>query len=131
MVLRSMPRAAAARLLIGRLSQVIVAGSRGVDFDVERGGLGRAQAAQCPLRRRAAADIAPDRRIDPQEFFAAWRPTVLEETEKLEQLRALEHGMRIHVVALAEAPPAGVDTPQDLERVRAALRGASLAGPRG
>ena len=48
--------------------------------------------------------------------FADWPPTMLEETEKLEQLRALEHGMRIHLVALAEAPPAGVDTPEDLER---------------
>ena len=53
--------------------------------------------------------------------LAAWPPTMLEETEKLEQLRALEHGMRIHLVALAEAPPAGVDTPEDLERVRASL----------
>ena len=53
--------------------------------------------------------------------FAAWAPTPLEITEKLEQLRALEHGMRIHVVVLAEAPPAGVDTPEDLERVRALL----------
>jgi 3-deoxy-manno-octulosonate cytidylyltransferase (CMP-KDO synthetase) len=51
--------------------------------------------------------------------FAAWPPTPLEETERLEQLRALEHGMRIHLVTLAEAPPAGVDTPEDLERVRA------------
>jgi 3-deoxy-manno-octulosonate cytidylyltransferase (CMP-KDO synthetase) len=54
--------------------------------------------------------------------FAGWPPTPLETTEKLEQLRALEHGMRIHVVALEEAPPAGVDTPEDLERVRAQLR---------
>jgi 3-deoxy-manno-octulosonate cytidylyltransferase (CMP-KDO synthetase) len=53
--------------------------------------------------------------------FAAWPPTPLEEAEKLEQLRALEHGMRIHLVILSEAPPAGVDTPQDLERVRAGL----------
>jgi 3-deoxy-manno-octulosonate cytidylyltransferase (CMP-KDO synthetase) len=53
--------------------------------------------------------------------FAAWPPTPLETTEKLEQLRALEHGMHIHLVALAKAPPAGVDTPADLERVRAAL----------
>jgi 3-deoxy-manno-octulosonate cytidylyltransferase (CMP-KDO synthetase) len=57
--------------------------------------------------------------------FAAWPPTSLEETEKLEQLRALEHGMRIHLVILSEAPPAGVDTPQDLERVRAGLAAAS------
>jgi 3-deoxy-manno-octulosonate cytidylyltransferase (CMP-KDO synthetase) len=56
--------------------------------------------------------------------FAAWPPTPLEECEKLEQLRALEHGMRIHLVALSEAPPAGVDTPEDLERVRAGLAGA-------
>lgn len=54
--------------------------------------------------------------------FAAWPPAPLELTEKLEQLRALEHGMHIHLVALAEAPPAGIDTPEDLERVRAALR---------
>ena len=54
--------------------------------------------------------------------FAAWPPTPLETTEKLEQLRALEHGMRVCVVALREAPPAGVDTPEDLERVRALLR---------
>jgi len=54
--------------------------------------------------------------------FAAWPPTPLEETEKLEQLRALEYGMSIHLLALAEAPPTGVDTPADLERVRATLR---------
>ena len=56
--------------------------------------------------------------------FAAWPPTPLEQCEKLEQLRALEHGMRIHLAALSEAPPAGVDTPEDLERVRAGLTGA-------
>lgn len=54
--------------------------------------------------------------------FAAWPPTPLETTEKLEQLRALEHGMHIHLLALGQAPPAGVDTPADLDRVRAALR---------
>jgi len=53
--------------------------------------------------------------------FAAWPPTPLETTEKLEQLRALEHGMHIHLETLARSPPAGVDTPEDLERVRMAL----------
>jgi 3-deoxy-manno-octulosonate cytidylyltransferase (CMP-KDO synthetase) len=53
--------------------------------------------------------------------FAAWLPTQLETTEKLEQLRALEHGMSIHLTALSEAPPAGVDTLEDLERVRASV----------
>jgi 3-deoxy-manno-octulosonate cytidylyltransferase (CMP-KDO synthetase) len=57
--------------------------------------------------------------------FAAWPPTPLETTEKLEQLRALEHGMHIHVATLRESPPAGVDTPEDLERVRASLRKSS------
>ena len=52
--------------------------------------------------------------------FAAWPTTPLESTEKLEQLRALEHGMRIHLVRLVESPSAGVDTAADLERVRAA-----------
>ncbi len=52
--------------------------------------------------------------------FAALAPTVLEETERLEQLRALEHGMSLHLIVLAEPPPGGVDTPQDLARVRAA-----------
>ena len=53
--------------------------------------------------------------------FAAWPPTPLEEAEKLEQLRALEHGMQIYLVTLPQAPPAGVDTPEDLERVRGVL----------
>jgi 3-deoxy-manno-octulosonate cytidylyltransferase (CMP-KDO synthetase) len=55
--------------------------------------------------------------------FASWLPTPLEEAERLEQLRALENGMQIFLVALPEAPPAGVDTPEDLERVRAGLCG--------
>jgi 3-deoxy-manno-octulosonate cytidylyltransferase (CMP-KDO synthetase) len=55
--------------------------------------------------------------------FAARPPAHLEITEKLEQLRALEHGMSIHLVVLREAPPAGVDTPEDLQRVRAAADG--------
>jgi 3-deoxy-manno-octulosonate cytidylyltransferase (CMP-KDO synthetase) len=53
--------------------------------------------------------------------FAAWPPTLLEMTEKLEQLRALEHGMHIHLVTLSVPPPAGIDTPEDLARVRAEL----------
>ena len=61
-------------------------------------------------------------RVESLLRFAGWPPTPLETTEKLEQLRALEHGMRVHVLALSEAPPAGVDTPEDLERVRAGLR---------
>ena len=53
--------------------------------------------------------------------FVAWGPCWLEDTECLEQLRALWHGQRIHVADAIEAPPAGVDTPEDLERVRRLL----------
>ncbi|CAD5108805.1 3-deoxy-manno-octulosonate cytidylyltransferase [Zestomonas carbonaria] len=50
--------------------------------------------------------------------FVAWGPCWLEGCESLEQLRALWHGMRIHVADALEAPPTGVDTAEDLERVR-------------
>jgi 3-deoxy-manno-octulosonate cytidylyltransferase (CMP-KDO synthetase) len=53
--------------------------------------------------------------------FAARPPTPLELSEKLEQLRALETGMTIHLMELREAPATGVDTPHDLERVRQIL----------
>lgn len=49
-------------------------------------------------------------------------PTDLERAEGLEQLRALEHGLRVLVVGTA-AGAVGVDTPADLERVRAAWGG--------
>ena len=44
-----------------------------------------------------------------------------EQAEALEQLRALWNGYRIAVHTAPEAPPAGVDTPEDLERVRRLL----------
>lgn len=44
-----------------------------------------------------------------------------EKAESLEQLRALEMGAAIHVTILDEAPPPGVDTAADLERVRQVL----------
>lgn len=48
-------------------------------------------------------------------------PSVLEQREKLEQLRALEEGMQIHA-AIVDTVPLGVDTPADLTRARALLR---------
>ncbi len=54
------------------------------------------------------------------ERFVALPPSPLELREKLEQLRALEDGMRIDVAIVAETP-LGVDTPHDLERARALL----------
>ncbi|HMS79848.1 MAG TPA: hypothetical protein PKC20_10030, partial [Burkholderiaceae bacterium] len=53
--------------------------------------------------------------------YSALAPSPLEGLEALEQLRALWHGHRIVVATTDEAPPAGVDTPADLERVRAAF----------
>lgn len=53
--------------------------------------------------------------------FVGWAPAPLEHTECLEQLRALWHGVGIHVDAADEAPPAGVDTPEDLARIAALL----------
>ncbi|RMO98443.1 3-deoxy-manno-octulosonate cytidylyltransferase [Pseudomonas syringae pv. philadelphi] len=53
--------------------------------------------------------------------FVSWGPCWLENTESLEQLRALWNGVRIHVADALEAPPGGVDTPEDLERVRRLL----------
>jgi 3-deoxy-manno-octulosonate cytidylyltransferase (CMP-KDO synthetase) len=53
--------------------------------------------------------------------FVGLPPSPLELREKLEQLRALEAGMRIDA-ALVDEAPFGVDTPADLERARAMLR---------
>ncbi|MBS0375098.1 MAG: 3-deoxy-manno-octulosonate cytidylyltransferase [Proteobacteria bacterium] len=55
--------------------------------------------------------------------LAALAPTPLEETERLEQLRALEHGLEIAVGLAREAPGPGVDTEADLARAEAALAG--------
>ena len=53
--------------------------------------------------------------------FVALPPSPLERREKLEQLRALEAGMRIAAVAV-DAVPLGVDTPEDLDRAREMMR---------
>jgi len=50
--------------------------------------------------------------------FAAWPPGALETAERLEQLRAVERGVRIRVV-LGERPFAGVDTPEQLAALEA------------
>ena len=54
------------------------------------------------------------------ERFVALPPSALERQEKLEQLRALEDGMRIDVTVV-DTVPRGVDTPPDLETARRAL----------
>ncbi|MBL8565090.1 MAG: 3-deoxy-manno-octulosonate cytidylyltransferase [Hyphomicrobiaceae bacterium] len=54
------------------------------------------------------------------ERFVSLKPSLLEVREKLEQLRALEDGMRIDVTVV-DTVPLGVDTPDDLERARTLL----------
>jgi 3-deoxy-manno-octulosonate cytidylyltransferase (CMP-KDO synthetase) len=54
--------------------------------------------------------------------FVSLPPSTLEQREKLEQLRALEDGMRIDARVIPHVPR-GVDTPADLDRVRAVLAG--------
>jgi 3-deoxy-manno-octulosonate cytidylyltransferase (CMP-KDO synthetase) len=54
------------------------------------------------------------------ERFVSLQPSPLEKREKLEQLRAIEAGMRIDV-AIVDTVPLGVDTPADLERARRLL----------
>lgn len=50
--------------------------------------------------------------------YADLAPSPLEQFESLEQLRALWHGYRIRVLEVDGAPPPGVDTPEDAERMR-------------
>ncbi|MBB5577521.1 MULTISPECIES: 3-deoxy-manno-octulosonate cytidylyltransferase [Rhizobium] len=59
------------------------------------------------------------------EKFVSLGPSTLEKRESLEQLRALEAGMRIDV-EIVDTIPLGVDTPADLEKARRILSGASL-----
>ena len=60
------------------------------------------------------------------ERFVSLRPSTLEKREQLEQLRALEDGMRIDVT-LVDSVPVEVNTPDDLERARRIISGAGRA----
>jgi len=53
--------------------------------------------------------------------FVRWKPTPLEKMEKLEQLRALEHGAKIRVIT-TKRRSVGVDVPQDIPVAEAELR---------
>lgn len=59
------------------------------------------------------------------ERFVSLSPSHLEKRENLEQLRALEDGMRIDVTVV-DTVPLGVDTPADLERARKLIRASKL-----
>ena len=53
--------------------------------------------------------------------FVTWAQSELEKTEQLEQLRAMANQVRIHIQKACAEIPAGVDTPEDLAKVRALL----------
>ncbi|QEW32849.1 3-deoxy-manno-octulosonate cytidylyltransferase [Erwinia billingiae] len=54
--------------------------------------------------------------------YVSWEPSPLEHIELLEQLRVLWYGEKIHVAVAKAIPSVGVDTPEDLARVRAAMQ---------
>ncbi|WP_114639627.1 3-deoxy-manno-octulosonate cytidylyltransferase [Polynucleobacter necessarius] len=62
-------------------------------------------------------------RADFLQAYARLLPAPPEQAEALEQLRALWNGYKIAVYTAPETPPAGVDTPEDLERIRGLLGG--------
>jgi 3-deoxy-manno-octulosonate cytidylyltransferase (CMP-KDO synthetase) len=55
--------------------------------------------------------------------FVQWKPTPLERTESLEQLRALENGVKVHVLITSKGSP-GIDTLADAEALEQKLAGA-------
>ena len=55
--------------------------------------------------------------------FVTWPQAELERLEQLEQLRAMANGIRIHVQKACSPIPSGVDTPEDLEKIRKLLAG--------
>ena len=67
-------------------------------------------------------------RADFLSHFSSLAPAPIEIAESLEQLRAIHHGYPIHVEAARERPGPGVDTPDDLERVRAMFEGTTPGG---
>jgi 3-deoxy-manno-octulosonate cytidylyltransferase (CMP-KDO synthetase) len=86
--------------------------------------------APIPFNRDAPTTLTPSTlrhvgiysyRVSALKRLSKLTPTRLEQTEKLEQLRALENGMEIRVALAAERPLADVNTAADLERAERAL----------
>jgi 3-deoxy-manno-octulosonate cytidylyltransferase (CMP-KDO synthetase) len=60
--------------------------------------------------------------------FVRWKPSPLERTESLEQLRALENGVKVHVLVTATGSP-GIDTPEDATALEQTLAPAKRRMP--
>jgi len=87
--------------------------------------------AGIPVAREAAAAATTKHlrhlgiyayRADFLQAYTRLEPAPPEQAESLEQLRALWNGYRIQVHVASEAPPAGVDTQDDLERIRSSWK---------
>jgi 3-deoxy-manno-octulosonate cytidylyltransferase (CMP-KDO synthetase) len=87
--------------------------------------------AGIPVARDAAAAATNEHlrhlgiyayRADFLQAYTRLEPAPPEQAESLEQLRAIWNGYRIQVHVASEAPPAGVDTQEDLERIRSSWR---------
>ena len=62
-------------------------------------------------------------RVEFLKNYVTWLPSMTEKTECLEQLRALSNGVKIHIEEALISPPAGVDTEEDLQRLRSIMAG--------
>ncbi len=89
-------------------------------------------AAGLPSRGSIPAWLKPARHVGLYAYrasflraYARLAPSPIEGVEMLEQLRAMWHGYKIRVVMLDVAPAGGVDTPDDLARVRAIFENAA------
>lgn len=65
-------------------------------------------------------------RLEALRRYTSCSPTPLEKSERLEQLRIMEQGGRIAMAQASEFIPAGIDTPQDLHRVRCLIESKQL-----
>ena len=61
-------------------------------------------------------------RVGKLNEFCSYPPSTLEELEKLEQLRALSHGMEIGSIVIDDAPPHGVDTLEDYSNLKELMK---------
>ncbi len=106
----------------------VVCDARGRAMYFSRAPIPFARDAFAASRERLPADLGALRHIGLYAYragflrrYAGLAPSPIESLEALEQLRVLWHGHAIRVAIAERAPAAGVDTPEDLERVRRAV----------
>jgi 3-deoxy-manno-octulosonate cytidylyltransferase (CMP-KDO synthetase) len=95
------------------IAQILLAGSRNEALDARHFG----GPTQLPLRHIGLYAYRASYLLT----YSRLTPAAIEQTEALEQLRAMFHGAGISVAIADQAPAPGVDTPADLERVRALM----------